>query len=121
MTKHCELILCIIKESHEHLTAEDIYFIAKSKTNKIALATIYNNLIKLCDEGIIKKISNPFGNDFYEGNLIPHAHIICSKCRKIEDISSKEIDQYIDSLKGYHITSYDLIIHHICSKCLSNL
>ena len=53
-TKHRILILSIIKKSEAPITAEEIYFLCQGKYN-ISLSTIYRNLNKLCESGIIMK------------------------------------------------------------------
>ena len=44
MTKQRKLILDIINSSDRHLTAEEVFFIAKEQMPGIAMATVYNNL-----------------------------------------------------------------------------
>ena len=57
MTRQRALILRLIRESGEHPTAEEIYRKAKEEMPGIALATVYNNLNHLAQEGEIRKIS----------------------------------------------------------------
>ena len=49
MTKYGQMILDIINQSLDHLTAEQIFFMCKEKNEKIVLATVYNNLSNLCN------------------------------------------------------------------------
>ena len=44
MTKQRELIIQILKNNDRHLTADEIFFLAKLQMPSIAMATIYNNL-----------------------------------------------------------------------------
>ena len=53
MTKQRELILSILKQSDRHLTADEIFFLAKLKMPSIAMATIYNNLNAMNELGLI--------------------------------------------------------------------
>lgn len=48
MTKYEQEILNIINNSDFHLSAEDIFLILKQQKKKIVLASVYNNLSKLC-------------------------------------------------------------------------
>ena len=56
MTKQRELILSILKQSDRHLTADEIFFLAKLKMPSIAMATIYNNLNAMNELGMIKRL-----------------------------------------------------------------
>ena len=56
MTRYAKMILDIINNSSDHLTAEQIYLILKNKNEKVVLATVYNNLAALYKEGLIRKV-----------------------------------------------------------------
>ncbi|MBE6590047.1 MAG: transcriptional repressor [Ruminococcaceae bacterium] len=56
MTKQRELIINILKQSDRHLTADEIFFLAKLKMPSIAMATIYNNLNAMNEAGLIKRL-----------------------------------------------------------------
>ena len=47
MTKNGKMILEIIRESEDHMTAEQIFMKAKEISPRIVLATVYNNLNSL--------------------------------------------------------------------------
>ena len=57
MTRNGEQILDIINRSTDHLTAEQIFFQMKQIAPKIVLATVYNNLNMLYEQGVIRKVS----------------------------------------------------------------
>ena len=57
MKKYAAEILNIVNASHEHLTAEKIFFEMKKKFPGIVLASIYNNLNMLAQRGAIKRVS----------------------------------------------------------------
>ena len=65
MTKQRELVHRILCE-YGHLTAEQIFTFAKQEMPEIAFATIYNNLKRLCDAGIIRRVRVSEGADFYD-------------------------------------------------------
>ncbi len=45
MTKNAEQILAIINASHEHLSAEQIFFHLKETNKSVVLATVYNKVL----------------------------------------------------------------------------
>ena len=55
MTRQRELIINILKQSDRHLTADEIFFLAKLKMPSIAMATIYNNLNAMNEAGLVKR------------------------------------------------------------------
>ena len=119
MTKQKRLIMDIIENHCGHLTAEEIYEIAKDKMPKIALGTVYRNLGALCDEGVIGAISVSGMPDRFEKCINDHGHIVCEKCGKIMDIPTpiSQIKSDIENELGVEITSCSLNAEYICESC----
>ena len=85
MTKYELEILKIISESHEHLSADEVYEVLKKKYPGVVKATCYNNLNKLTDEGLIRRIILDNNSCRYD-RLIRHDHLVCRKGGKIKDV-----------------------------------
>ncbi len=116
MTKNGKLILAIIEASRDHLTADEVFIKAKEKNDKIVLATVYNNLNMLYEQGLIRKIPMQNGPDRFD-RLVKHDHLICAKCGKISDAFIKDITPMIEKSLNIKILSYDLQISYICEDC----
>lgn len=117
MTKQRALILRIIRESKRHLTADQIYQEAIKEMPGIALATVYNNLIRLAEAGEIKKITFCGQTDRYDKNNIPHIHLICDRCGRVSDHPSEGIKEEMEGRLGFPIEEYELAIHYRCPEC----
>ena len=63
LTKQRSLILDIVKNMDGHLSADEIYILARDKMPGIALATVYNNLNALYLGGMIGKVKIPDAAD----------------------------------------------------------
>ncbi len=116
MTKNAERILNIVNESVCHPTAEQIFFELKKENPKAVLATVYNNLTTLSEQGKIRKLKLKDGPDRYD-KIIPHDHMVCERCGKIVDVQCGNLTELIESAVGCKITSYDLAIHYVCDEC----
>ena len=117
MTKQRELILSIVRGSEAHLSAEEIYLAAREQMPTIALATVYNNLKYLSEEGLIVRLTFADQPDRYDKMFVPHDHMICSSCGAIRDIRIEGIDAFLHDRAGEDIASSDLTLHYQCSKC----
>lgn len=117
MSKQRDLILSIIQSSPEHLTADQVYQLAKQSLPNIAMATIYNNLKSLSQRGDIKRINLNDGADHYDKNTAPHEHILCPYCGKINDIHLDNFYQRIENELGQHIEGYSLTVLSVCADC----
>lgn len=113
-TKQRRLILNIINDSYEHLTAEEIYIKSKSIISNISLGTIYRNLNNLVSENeIIRlKIDNI---DRFDAKRCKHHHFICIKCKKIIDVNTNDLQINIGNNK---VIDYDIKFTGICEDCL---
>ena len=122
VTAKRKLIFDIVNNSHRHMTAEQIYTEAKFRINEIgggsiAMATVYNSLNYLCDNGMIRKLKIRNYADCYDGVKFPHEHIICDRCGEVQDVVLEDLNEMLSEKLGREIISCELSIHHICDKC----
>ncbi len=116
MKKYAEMILNIINESYDHMTAEQIFLILKRKAPSVVLATIYNNLNMLCEKELIRKVSLEGSPDRYD-RIQRHDHLVCKRCGKISDMSFEDLTEKLKLQLGENILSYDLKIFYLCPEC----
>ena len=115
-----EIILKTLKDNAVHPTAETLCKIIREENPKIGVATVYRNLNKLADKGIIKRIDRLESATHFDHNTTEHYHVICDKCKKVFDVFeniSPEIIAKAEIETGYKITSYDILLHGICKEC----
>ena len=117
MTKQRELILNILKQSDRHLTADEIFFLAKLKMPSIAMATIYNNLNAMNELGLVKRLHIDGVADCFDKIVSPHDHLLCDRCGKITDIRLPTLATDIAHTLGTEIEDYELTVHYICPDC----
>ena len=117
MTKNGKYILEIINDSEDHLTAEQIFLRLKEKNEKAVLATVYNNLASLYEQGRIRKVSVEGQPDRYD-RIKRHDHLVCRKCGKLSDITLEDLSEKLQAQIDVPILSYDLKINYICPECL---
>ncbi len=117
MTKQRELIWSILKQSDRHLTADEIFFLAKLKMPSIAMATIYNNLNAMNEEGMINRLHIDGVADCFDKITEPHDHLLCDKCGKITDVHLPSLSNMIEAEIGSVIEDYELTIHYVCPEC----
>ena len=119
MTKQRELIINILKQSDRHLTADEIFFLAKLKMPSIAMATIYNNLNAMNEAGLVKRLHIDGVADCFDKIMEPHDHLLCDKCGKITDIKLHSLSDMLEAEIGTEIEDYELTVHYVCPECKS--
>ncbi len=116
MTKYERAIYEIVTFSREHLTASEVYKRLKSTMPKIAQATVYNNLNKLVEAGLIRKISIEGMPDRYDA-VYKHDHLVCNQCGKLTDVSFADISSSLKKQIGQNFLFYDLKVYYVCPDC----
>lgn len=94
LTKQREVVLQVILNSHEHLTANEVFGAAKSLLPSISFATVYNSLRFLKETGHIAEISFGNGASRFDRTTHRHDHALCTMCGKLVDIEM-DVPQYI--------------------------
>lgn len=57
MTKYEKAIFQIVESSRSHMTAEQVFAALRQQYPNVVLATVYNNLNRLWENGQIQKVS----------------------------------------------------------------
>lgn len=116
MRKYAEMILELVNQSKEHMTAEQLFLELKKAEPKVVQATVYNNLNALCQNGLIRKLSIENSPDRYD-KIKKHDHLVCRKCGTLSDINFEDLTKNLEKQLGEGILSYDLKVFYLCPKC----
>lgn len=116
MTKYEKKIYDIVSVSGSHMTAEQVFSELKLAYPRVSRATVYNNLNKLCDVGLIRRLSTDGFADRFD-NSIRHDHLLCQCCKKLTDISIEDLTGQIKKQLDIDFVSYELKVIYICPEC----
>lgn len=113
------LQLMALLEQRGHLTIEAIYQSLKPDSPLLSLSTVYNNLIALCRNKVVREVAIAGSAEVYEIAKAEHAHLICKQCGEVLDLECS-FSAVKDSLKlprGARLESGDLVFSGVCAKC----
>jgi Fe2+ or Zn2+ uptake regulation protein len=117
-TRQRGVILDILRDSHEHPTAEIIYREARRVLPNISLGTVYRNLNFLRDQGTVREIrSGEGGSSRFEGADIPHAHFHCVHCNALLDIRLPLTLESLRFEEEERISAVSLVDLHVIGSC----
>jgi Fur family transcriptional regulator, peroxide stress response regulator len=108
--------------SHGHHSPEKIYAAVRRKLPSISLATVYNNLRLFVERGLLREVSPHASTLLVDGNLEPHHHLVCSRCKSVQDIEGEFIDFKRLSRKlpdGFDLTQPLVEVFGLCRSCAS--
>ena len=119
-SKQKDIVLLSLDEYRVHPTAEELYKYIHQKYSDIGVATVYRNLNKLSEKGLIKKITGLDGSSHYDSCMEPHFHFICDCCGRIYDIPMNISNYLIEKAEEFtdcKITSMDMTFRGLCREC----
>ena len=120
LTKQREVVLQVIRDEEEHLTANEVFDKAKQLLPGISFATVYNSLRYLKEAGHIAEISFGNGASRFDSMTSRHDHAICTKCGKLVDM---ELDLPVELVKlaaeysKFKPESLELTLRGLCPNC----
>jgi Fur family transcriptional regulator, peroxide stress response regulator len=115
--------LAIIKAllaSAEHPRADAIFAEVRREQPYISPATVHRTLETLCEIGEARKVTMLHDSARYDGNVTPHHHVVCVKCRRIRDIEIPHLDRLLagrSELGEFKVLGSSLEIHALCEEC----
>ena len=116
MTKYEKDIFAIINTSRDHLTVEQIFQKLREIHPQVVLATVYNNLNRLLEEELIRKVSVEGMPDRYD-RMKKHDHLVCKCCGKLSDITLEDLTASLKKQLGDDVLYYDLKVYYVCPAC----
>ncbi|MCD8104794.1 MAG: transcriptional repressor [Lachnospiraceae bacterium] len=116
MSENRKIILDIVTKANNHPTAEEIYQQIRAAGRRMSMATVYNNLNTLADEGLIRRLSVD-GKSVRFDKTRRHDHMVCSVCGRIKDLMLEDLTDLFERSAGVKLQSYDLQLIYVCEQC----
>ncbi len=121
-TKHRLLILKILAETNDFLSADDLFIRAKQSDTKISLSTVYRILDSFAEKKIVSTLNIDNSKQvYYEMAHQEHAHhLICLDCQSVIHIKDCPIHDYQSQLSktyNFQVKRHSLEFYGYCSKC----
>lgn len=117
-------LLVLLENEKDHLSAEEVYMLAKLKSSEIGLATVYRTLEILTELKVVNKVSFNDGLARYdlrkEGAKHFHHHLLCLECGSIEEIEEDlldDVEKIVEKQYGFLVKDHRLTFHGICKTC----
>lgn len=109
----------LLRHPHSHSSADTIYQGLIREGNTLSRATVYNNLRTLSECGALAELETGLFGRHYDIDQNDHAHKICRKCGKIEDLALPLSPQDMRKAAGedFQIGSIQLTYYGVCSSC----
>jgi Fur family transcriptional regulator, peroxide stress response regulator len=113
-------IIEALLNSTDHPRAEEIFAEVRRRHPHISLATVHRTLETLCRIGEARKVTALHDSARYDGNLAPHHHVICVRCRRIRDVEISGLGRLLEQtrgLEGFAPLGWSLEVQALCEAC----
>lgn len=120
LTRQREVVLQVIREANEHLTANEVFDKSKQLLPTISFATVYNSLRFLKEEGHIAEINFGSGASRFDRKLSRHDHAICNNCGKLVDLEldfPNELIQTAATASKFIPETLEFTLRGLCPEC----
>jgi Fur family ferric uptake transcriptional regulator len=134
-TEPRKMILDVLSNTEQHLSAEDIFMKVHKIYPNVGLTTVYRTLELLEQMAIISKFQFGDGRSRYELIQNPqkpghHHHLVCTHCKQIidyDDFVDEEIELIgkveaaLSNRHDFEINSHVIQFYGICGNCRNRI
>ncbi len=121
-THQRKIIFEAVVASPGHYSPEQIYAVVKRRVPSISLATIYNNLRLFVEKGLLREVTPHASTLRVDGNLESHHHLVCSRCKSVQDIAGDFVDfkrLARQAPGGFDLSEPLIEVFGLCQRCSS--
>jgi Fur family peroxide stress response transcriptional regulator len=122
LTPYRGAVLEMLRGSHTHPTAAEIYREVRRRRPGVAYATIYNALNWLTQNGMAAELKFGDGASRFDPIVERHDHLVCTRCGAIRDHEiplPSRVWARAGRTHGFHVQNYRLELYGLCSRCAS--
>lgn len=120
MTRQREVVLQAVRSTMDHPTADWVYRQARRRLPRISLGTVYRNLKRLSDEGLIREIQIAGQTTRFDANTGRHYHIRCVHCGRVNDLPisvDRRLEEEAGRAMNYQVISHQVEVLGLCPSC----
>jgi len=119
-THQRQVIYEAVVDKAGHYSPEQVFAEVRRRTPSISLATVYNNLRLFVERGLLREVSPHTSTLLVEGNLEAHHHLVCTRCKSVQDIEGdfinyKKLSQ--QAPRGFDLTQPLVDVFGLCRRC----
>ena len=123
LTKQRLLICRDLAGRYDHPDVERLYRAVKPRLRQISLFTVYRTMNALEAAGMVRLVATWKGHARYDGNVEAHAHFLCEKCGRIDDVDTQgachEMPELARKCVKGSVHRVEMMIVGECADCLA--
>ncbi len=124
LTPQRTAILDVLRATDTHPDACWVYTEVRKRLPHISLGTVYRNLTRLAEAGLIVKLELEGQASRWDARTNAHDHVVCSRCGRVADIERVSLpiilQDHIVASSGFIIEGYSLQCYGLCPECAAS-
>ncbi len=125
VTPQREMIIETIAHSGQHMTAEEVSEVVRTRAKSVNVATVYRTLDFLVKEGMASRLDLGGGKVVYAtAKHGPHLHLVCRQCGAVMEGELDELaplcqqmQQHMQQRYGFLFDLNHLSLSGLCAGC----
>ncbi len=112
----------VLSHTTAHPSAEKIFNELQPVYPTMSLATVYKTIEILREIGLVQVLNVGEDSFRYDARVIPHSHIRCTKCGRVDDLEDIDAEAFIKAAAErtpYEITGQQFYFYGVCPACRS--
>jgi Fur family transcriptional regulator, ferric uptake regulator len=119
---------CLLNNKNRHMTVDQVREYLKERGSSIGQTTIYRNLDKLFQDGIVLRFVVEGTSACYQyadraGNCHNHYHLICVDCGRMIHLQCDYLDElssHINDKHQFELDSLKTVLYGHCDTCAAS-
>lgn len=110
-----------LSSARDHPSAEEVFKRIKRRLPTVSFDTVYRTLALFERYRVITRVSKVDDRTRYDSNMEPHYHLVCTRCKKIQDFFWPNFDHLtvpIETEEWGLIEDRHIEFRGICRNCL---
>ncbi len=114
-----QVVLETLRKQKDHVTAQQLYQLARKTCPRLSLGTVYRNLNTLVEVGQAGRVCIPGEADRFDWDPQNHQHFYCRRCQKVQNLAlpAQELEEALGACTGVRVESYHFIAVGVCEAC----
>ncbi|HJQ39569.1 MAG TPA: Fur family transcriptional regulator [Thermoanaerobaculia bacterium] len=101
-----------VLRTHEHPSADLVWKRVRERFPWISRATVYNSLNLFVEKGLLRRLTFAEDSVVFDPRVDTHHHFIDDETGEIVDVPWEKVQVCnIESLRGYDISDYQVVMH----------
>jgi Fur family ferric uptake transcriptional regulator len=119
LTPQRVLVWDVLRRHESHMSAEEVCSLVQQQFPQVNISTVYRTLELLVGLGLVRETRLGPAHRFFEvEEEVPHHHLVCDMCGKIDHVHDEDIGDLSKTLHaGHGFTLRELTVFGRCKDC----